>query len=1770
MKKTVKQCLLAVAFTAVAILLAPSSLLAQDYTISGGTASNPQVINITQPGDYTLTGSGIANVIINAEGEVNLTLDNVNIEAGNYQRTSRFNQGVKVGTAAISIEGNTVCKVNLVGNNTLKGYSIKAQTPLSTAAIYVENAVVNDNIYLASVVIGGTGALKATGGIQAAAIGGNANRLAGNITINGGTIEAVAGIWGAAIGDGDTMDSDIMKWNCANEAINNIPKNCCPATIKITAGTVTAISSVGTPAIGASDDLCNRNGVTRNGEWNGMRIELLGGKIVAVGSGATNPDTPSAAIGAGSRTYLSPANLVIKDENSATSDLKLLALSRISAKNNQSTYPLSARHGNLPSMSSDSSATLVNVLGVSESGSVTTGVNANTLDVTPVLLKMFNERELETEKIQAAITELDAMLDKVANNYNLTNVVGMAMTLPLKPDGTYVVDPSGKFYPSDISISEDIKLIENAADATYTATVTRDDRDTHAATTTYSYIWQRSTDGGNTWSNITSGNDGYTIESNGKTSTLTLDKANVLVSRNLDQYRCMAELTTGTINQEITSGAAKLHVYNYYTITMNFLLKGDDGTSATPVALEEVLGSKYNLYAVKLDEAGEETSDITELTMSENGASFSGKFLNGTYVVKIGKDKDNLQDGMRFEEIIVSNADPDPRNIYFHTVTYTDGVENEAVFANQVDYYLINYPVDAMSLEDVGGKDGRSGYDFTGWSDGSKTYQAGDGITNQINKNITLTAQWAQRVNLTANVTIKSDGDDDFALNEVPIQLYARKLGTSDPFEPVSGKTTTITMTPDGEGATTYSGGPYTFSDLPSGYEYTFRTTAATGSYLTKYSNDCTDSVNQTANLAMTYKVGTSGLTFSASAAAIAADQRPQAVNFMVMRTTGEGAEWEQVDVNRDNNVGPKDVVSLAVDSSERVSGSVAVKAFQDEEHNKPYYYRLEVVSYEMPDGSTVAVNDQKIYTSTMKANETPQIGRTDVASFETGGVKQVGTLHIDITAQTYTVSYNLNGKEDVASVDSTATTGLIQMPAKATMPTPSITKTGLVFLGWYADEQCTTLPNYGAYLNKDMTLYAKWAEAADISGSVFIDYTYGNNNTAIKEEERQGEATVILQVAHKDTSEAETASNDWNTVASQTISFNTSAEVGDSKDFTFQNIPTADQAGHALVYRVTVNQPGYTAYYDITAFTDDTVRTGAATSPTAGSYHVQLVFKPSEKILSYQIDISALSTEARKAIGTLQGVVASNTAMDLDKDIASWGSTIYQHQDKILSFNVKDATGNYVGANDDKATSVWVPKGAEDTFKFRLKLVNSATDRNPVTETEGYRINYTAPVFYDRNYGENGRWTASDTASWYMGNEANGAAVTAEIEPKNYPLVYYLEDPSKVEEGAIASTWSDATYKVHTWGKAIGADALSKQAPDKSLWPSGYEFAGWKEVNVDGSNPQDVGAIAALDTNQHYYLAQWTKSSEPVDPVGPITEKVTLHYDTNGGSEIADKIVAKNTVVDLSGTTPRREGYTFTGWYADEDLTKKIDDIKMTTDKTVYAGWAITGIPGMLNGTDHFAYVQGYPNGLVMPQGNITRAEVATIFFRLLNNDVREENLSKSNSFTDTKKDAWYNIAVSTLSDMGILRGYEDGSFRPNANITRAEFAAIAARFDESDIANLSTFTDIDGHWAETDISHAATLGWISGYPDGTFGPNKDITRAETMSLVNRVLKRLSEKESDLLSTMTVWSDCAPSAWYYLAVQEATNSHNYERKQDGVHEKWNSLRQSPDWSRYE
>ena len=527
-------------------------------------------------------------------------------------------------------------------------------------------------------------------------------------------------------------------------------------------------------------------------------------------------------------------------------------------------------------------------------------------------------------------------------------------------------------------------------------------------------------------------------------------------------------------------------------------------------------------------------------------------------------------------------------------------------------------------------------------------------------------------------------------------------------------------------------------------------------------------------------------------------------------------------------------------------------------------------------------------------------------------------------------------------------------------------------------------------------------------------------------------------------------------------------------------------------------------------------------------------------------------------------------------------------------AFTANDYTITYMVKGDDGVYA----KNNEVTLKFGAKV----DDYTP-TEKEGHTFSgwYNEEALTNAwskpetmpasNITVYGAYTANDYTITYMvkgddGNYAENNKVTlkfgAEItgyspaEKEGHSFTGWFEDealtnawnkpetmPAKnivVYGGYITNGYTitymvkgdDGNYAENNKIALKYGDAIPEYAPEKT----GHTFSGWyhedaltnawaKPETMPANNITVYGAFTANDYTITYYL----KNS---DGGFDKDHAVTLTY----GAAIQDY------------TPAAIKGYDFHGWYTEDALTNLWTNPGTMPDHNIdLYGEQVC----VLNFDDHFAYIIGYEDGTVRPQANITRAEVATIFFRLLTDDSRAINKTSENPFSDVHAGQWYNNAISTLANMKILNGYNDGTFRPNQPITRAEMATIISAFANL-TENTKTFTDIEGHWAQKYIELAAGNGWITGYEDGTFRPNNEITRAETMTMINRVMKRVPKDETCLLDGMTTYPDCVSGQWYYIAVQEATNSHYFQREvgaTDGS-EKWLELRENFDWSQLE
>ena len=430
----------------------------------------------------------------------------------------------------------------------------------------------------------------------------------------------------------------------------------------------------------------------------------------------------------------------------------------------------------------------------------------------------------------------------------------------------------------------------------------------------------------------------------------------------------------------------------------------------------------------------------------------------------------------------------------------------------------------------------------------------------------------------------------------------------------------------------------------------------------------------------------------------------------------------------------------------------------------------------------------------------------------------------------------------------------------------------------------------------------------------------------------------------------------------------------------------------------------------------------------------------------------------------------------------------------------------------------------------------------------------------------------------------ADAKTIFAGIQNK---ILYQIQSGSITDVIGADFSLTDQTLTQNTFTLTVNGNAVTANAPSGNVITFG-------NANEDGQYPYVLTyykGTAAKNEDNTYTITSGNKTYTyiPYDTTGEVNGPVSDEFFV---LEMNVPVVSLDLKYNLSLTSKRTASGTYEvptnesatlAYTSANQNSGTVDFNEPTVSYRVKGssgghggngGGTVTipdDVPTGLNGKDHYAYVVGYPDGMVYPQKNITRAEVATIFFRLLTDETREANMTKSNSYTDMKEGAWYTCAVSTLSKMGIIKGYEDGSFKPDASISRAEFAAIAARFDPDGDKTPATFSDVSSHWAKDEISIAANHGWIKGYEDGSFKPDQKITRAETMTLVNRVLKRLPETKDDLHKDMKTWPDNQnESAWFYLAVQEATNSHYQKLKKDGTHETWESMRETRDWAALE
>ena len=732
---------------------------------------------------------------------------------------------------------------------------------------------------------------------------------------------------------------------------------------------------------------------------------------------------------------------------------------------------------------------------------------------------------------------------------------------------------------------------------------------------------------------------------------------------------------------------------------------------------------------------------------------------------------------------------------------------------------------------------------------------------------------------------------------------------------------------------------------------------------------------------------------------------------------------------------------------------------------------------------------------------------------------------------------------------------------------TVTITNTGNVDLTdivvkddkWAAGEEITVTIGGSTYtytVSQDGNVTLE--ETLPVEGVAEITYSY------VTQDNDQGELTNTVTVDPKQTDpQTDTETTTVTEADNPAISITKTASV---KGLELKEGDTVD-VGDTITYTLKVENTGNTSFDTVTV-TDTMWTSGKVTQitqkigdteyltnlPENGIWTIvprvtdDPTFDPGETwtcTYTYTVQDGDTTIKNTATVSTTDGgpdgsdtitIPVTGYDLSIDKVLTSVNGDPYQEGSKVRPGDVLTYTINVTNNNEETVTSFTVKDSLWKENQVETITIGAAT-----ADVTGGSYLFQGTLYqgdtwtctYDYTVPEDVASVSNTAVIDLPGDNDPDDTVTVEVEP-DAPGLKVEKSLSQVNgsdyTGGKVSVGDKLTYTIQVTN--TGNTTLSRVTVEDSLW--NYEDA----IQVDG---------------QLAYVADGGTYTIKHDIASGDTVTITYTY-TVLRSDAGDTLTNTATV-----TTPD-DGTT--GEDTTETPVKPVTPIRPPVDPD----------KPELNTEDHYAYIVGYPDGNVKPEGNITRAEVATIFFRLLTDESRDEFWSQTNPYSDVSADDWYNNAVSTLTNAGIIDGYEDGTFKPNGNITRAEFATIAVRFFEATYEGENLFPDIDGHWAQDYINEAANAGIVDGYPDGTFGPQKLITRAEAMTMVNRTIDRHPDAEH-LLDDMIVWPDNPETAWYYEQVQEATNSHTYTMHTDAEknpYEIWSELLPVRDWAQLE
>lgn len=630
---------------------------------------------------------------------------------------------------------------------------------------------------------------------------------------------------------------------------------------------------------------------------------------------------------------------------------------------------------------------------------------------------------------------------------------------------------------------------------------------------------------------------------------------------------------------------------------------------------------------------------------------------------------------------------------------------------------------------------------------------------------------------------------------------------------------------------------------------------------------------------------------------------------------------------------------------------------------------------------------------------------------------------------------------------------------------------------------------------------------------------------------------------------------------------------------------------------------------------------TGGTLSLPAGTYTYTVQEDATSPIsgMQYDSDTYTLTIEVKNSTATVKYTTGEgSTAIVVSKEKPLTIQNTYQAPD--LSVTKEPYKVNDVDFNADKTVA-----HVDDTIVWKVSVKNNRTTPASTELTEnltGVAV-YNKEEFIDANKVQldaNGTWTArvpaNETVTYYVTYKVQAADI-----PNGKIVNTIVKDGDNNIPSDPVSTWDTKQLKsakkldTSDWTTTVTLTLPTVKQPDQTIAISEgskvEDTIGNKFTLIPNSFKLTVGGteLKLKKDGETYYFGDETVSATAYKFKVTVTKtesETKFNWDIN-------EAIKKDTVTlsykielttreknpgtygkdDLDGSLgiPESEAvYTNkSAILCDKENTKLAEFPKPSVSYTISSGSSGSHSGGSrpsLNTKDHYGYIIGYPVDYytgqpttdqtkkpVRPEGKITRAEVATIYFRMLTDESRTKFWSQSNSYSDVKAGDWFNNAVSTLSKAGIIAGYEDGSFRPNGYITRAEFATIAARFFDVTYNGKDLFPDISGHWAKDYINQAANKGFVNGYEDGTFKPDRNITRAEAVTLVNRTLDRHPDK-NHFTKDMLVWPDnMDQTKWYYADMQEATNSHTYQMKENSdktKYENWTKTLPIRNWEALE